>query len=85
MFRNVAPSVRRNVNYYQTSPSIGGRGTGPWSHGGPSLALQPTATRVENHNLDHLFADDPGAAHGTIDEVTSPDVLRLIRAELGTE
>ena len=89
MFRNIPPSVRRNVNTYQTHPSAretsGGMETGASSHGGPTTPLDRQATQVENRDVSHRYRATPGEAHGRIDNDTNEDSFELIRGVLGYE
>lgn len=71
--RSVPPSVRLNLNYYQTTSSNIG------SYGGPNQAIDAARTRVVNENLT---ARRPGITHSDIDEVTNQRVLAAIRHEL---
>lgn len=73
--RRVWPSVRRNLNIYQTHPST------IRSHGGPTEAVDTTATRVDNEDWTSRYEDQ--SAHGRIDEDSNDRALAAIQEELG--
>ncbi|MFT3772889.1 MAG: hypothetical protein QM820_46480 [Minicystis sp.] len=85
--RHVMPSVRRNLNIFQTNPSGRDFGTGtavaPRLHGGPNQAVDPTATLVENHDWTARYASDPTKGHGNIDNDALDVVVSAVRDELG--
>lgn len=81
MPRMVAGNVRRNINYYQTMPSLGG------SFGGPN---QPVASptrqiaRVENHNLTPAMRSTVSTRfHQEILGIAHPLMMKALRSELG--
>jgi hypothetical protein len=74
ILRQVAPCVRRNLNFYQTTRK--GRVK---SCGGTNLAMNPQKTKVENHDMTKT------ADHASIDKVTMPDALDAIRRALGAQ
>jgi hypothetical protein len=69
--RHVAPCVRRNLNFYQTTPQARIR-----SCGGPNIALDPQRTSVENK--DHTSV----ANHATLDSYTQEVSLEAIEEAL---
>ena len=85
--RRVAPSVRKNINIYQTHASGRDFGTGvalvPRSHGGPNTAMDESATLVENRDWSARYANAPNDGHGTIDNDAIESVVAAVRSELG--
>jgi hypothetical protein len=69
--RHVAPCVRRNLNFYQTTPQARIR-----SCGGPNIALDPQRTNVENN--DHSLV----ANHASLDKYTQSVSLEAIEEAL---
>lgn len=87
VFRDIARSVRRNINLYQTYPasrprSGGATASGVLSHGGPNFAVSPTATVIENYDLTGWYTADPGQGHGRIDNDTNEAAFEAIRGTL---
>ncbi|APR78679.1 Hypothetical protein A7982_04026 [Minicystis rosea] len=85
--RRVAPSVRKNINIFQTNPSGRDFGTGvalaPRSHGGPNTAMDEAATLVENRDWTSRYAGAPNEGHGSIDNDAIEATVAAVRAELG--
>lgn len=75
--RSVPASARRNVNRYQTLPSS------IYSHGGPTRAMDPSMTEIDNQDFTDRYRDNPGAGHGTIDDDTLDEVVREVGREIG--
>jgi len=78
-FRRVFPSVRRNLNYYQSTGSSVG------SHGGASVAMDANATDVVNLDMSRRYAANPAAGHGQIDNDTIDYVVEAVEIVLGRE
>lgn len=82
--RRVFPSVRQNLNIYQTTPSSGGESaSGPWSHGGPNTAMSPGDTSIENSDRTKDYPGAPGRAHGRIVDDSANEVFDTIQRMLG--
>ncbi len=87
--RRVWPSVRYNLNVYQTHPASHAQSGGLFqmgvrSHGEPTEAFDATATRIENVDWSSRYTGDPGSAHGRIGRDTIDLVLASIREELAS-
>lgn len=84
--RRVWPSVRRNLNIYQTAGSSrkGSSGShyGVYSHGGPNTAFDSSVTEVKNIDWTSKYSADPGEGHVTIDDDSIADVTQAVREEL---
>jgi hypothetical protein len=84
--RTVLPSVRTNLNIYQTEPAgsreLFGFRLGARSHGERCEPMDPNVTEVQNIDWTYKYASDPGAGHGMIDNDSIDEVIRAIRGEL---
>lgn len=83
--RRVWPSVRKNLNIYQTVSGTGGSAGvrfGVGSHGGFNVAVDDIATQVVNNDWTERYRDDPGLGHSMIDRDSADVALQAIRDEL---
>ena len=74
--RRVAPSVRRNLDYYQTNPNFVG------SRGHPTVAIDSRATYIRSTNLTQRLEATGREPHTSIDNDTHRTVLRKIQEVL---
>ncbi|XXT23704.1 hypothetical protein WME94_19385 [Sorangium sp. So ce429] len=84
--RRVWPSVRNNLNIYQTEGGTGGESSGSrfgvGSHGAPNSAFDGAVTRVDNRDWTERYRDDPGRGHASIDGDSADAALEAIQEEL---